>query len=506
MNNHEREAMNERDFNNILERNGSDVPSEDVCTDVTPWRKAMDYVLFGIALCSITLNICGLNYILPTIGMVLSLLGFRTLRKENIWFRNCFILTVIRTAYHFSILILNTTILQKTIFTSQTTSNLTTVNFLLQIAEFFCLWCGLRAVQRKANLSPKAGGAFALIIWYVLMGILSIIRYNNLMIIVSMIIGYIFIIHNIYKHSKELDETRCSIQIISTKVTDLCIVFILVSILIIGCTLGYLFGGSYPMDWNTVDSSEHTKVEKIKNNLVELGFPENILNDLTPEDISACDGALQVVVHTTDTPMENLKLIPTYYDEEENNNTQETDSDTTKFCLTDIGVQLPGKQERWMIVHHFLWTANPGFYGTESIQLWPAYQNDPDGWSSDSKITGRLLYDKNGETMVAPYYSLEKQTFSSDSILWDNQTSTDVFATFSMPRQGKNHRGYVAYSTIAIQDDFFINSWVNYTHQQSWLQYPAMTAMEHRTTYTFDNEAFITVQNAFQFSQDEQWE
>lgn len=39
-----------------------------------------------------------------------------------------------------------------------------------------------------------------------------------------------------------------------------------------------------------------------------------------------------------------------------------------------------------------------------------------------------------------------------------------------------------------------------YTHQQSWLQYPVVTAMEKRLTTTWgDSGVFRTVQDALQF-------
>ena len=47
----------------------------------------MNRILFGMALCAITLNFLCLNYILPAVGTVLLLLGFRTLRRENRWLR-----------------------------------------------------------------------------------------------------------------------------------------------------------------------------------------------------------------------------------------------------------------------------------------------------------------------------------------------------------------------------------------------------------------------------------
>ena len=86
MSNHEWESMNERDFETMLEKSVLDFPPDDVVEDVTPWRKAMSRVLIGMALCAITLNFWCLNYILPAVGMVLSLLGFRSLWRENKWY------------------------------------------------------------------------------------------------------------------------------------------------------------------------------------------------------------------------------------------------------------------------------------------------------------------------------------------------------------------------------------------------------------------------------------
>jgi len=51
---------------------------------VTPWKRAMGRVLAGTALTALGTNLWGLNYLLPGIGLVLMLLGFRLLRREEI--------------------------------------------------------------------------------------------------------------------------------------------------------------------------------------------------------------------------------------------------------------------------------------------------------------------------------------------------------------------------------------------------------------------------------------
>ena len=50
---------------------------------VNPWQTAMSQILWGMGLTTITLNLLYLDYILPALGAVLLVLGFRTLRREN---------------------------------------------------------------------------------------------------------------------------------------------------------------------------------------------------------------------------------------------------------------------------------------------------------------------------------------------------------------------------------------------------------------------------------------
>ena len=153
-----------------------------------------------------------------------------------------------------------------------------------------------------------------------------------------------------------------------------------------------------------------------------------------------------------------------------------------------------------MVFHHFLWTANPGFYGTEAIQIRPAYRSIPEGWAAAGDVTGRVLYDRDGQTFAAPYASLGARTFTANTILWGEQTNTDLFAAFSLPRHGEHCRGYVAYSTTEARDGNILSSGEYYVHQQTWLQYPVVTAMEKRLTAAWgDTGAFRTVQDVLQF-------
>ena len=496
------ETMTDADFEAMLARSVPDTPPEEIVAEVTPWRRAMNRILFGMALCAITLNFLCLNYILPAVGTVLLLLGFRTLRRENRWLGGCFAVTVIRAVYFFATLVLNTTILQSAVFTPAVTTALTVINAVLLLALYFCFWRGLLAVQKKAGLPAQTGGALALIVWYALVCVLAAVHYTGWIVPIAMLVGYGCILRSLCRLSGVLDEAGYAIAPGPVRVTDRCLVLVIAAVLGIGCTLGYLFGGSYRMDWQPVDASTQTQTAATRQQLLDLGFPEAVLNDLTPEDIAACDGALRVVAEVEDYPVNDGRNVLWEACNEENERyyVQDTVFDVKELRLTGVAVQLPGERETWRVYHHFLWTTDPGFYGTEAIQIRPAYRSIPEGWSAAGDVTGRVLHDRDGQTFTASYPTLGRQTYTADSVFFGQRTNSDLFATFSMPRHGEHARGYVAYSTTEALDGNILSSGEYYVHQQTWLQYPVVTAMKKRLTAAWgDTGAFRTVQDVLQF-------
>ena len=199
------------------ENTAQKLPPQNNSTEETLWKKSMNRILVGITLTAITLNFGLLNYIFPTIGTMLLLFGFRALQHENKWFRNCFVISIIRTAYFFVTLILNTTILQSTIYSSTMNSVLPIANLLLQFALFVCLWQGFISIRQKAGLSPHAGSAAALIVWYCLICLLALAHYNGFFIALIMFIAYCRIIYKLNKLSKELEEAGFEIREVPVK-------------------------------------------------------------------------------------------------------------------------------------------------------------------------------------------------------------------------------------------------------------------------------------------------
>lgn len=74
--------LSEKAFEAALQASVPERLPDKAAAAVTPWKRAMGRVLAGMALTGT--NLWGLNYPLPGIGLVLMLLGFRLLRREEI--------------------------------------------------------------------------------------------------------------------------------------------------------------------------------------------------------------------------------------------------------------------------------------------------------------------------------------------------------------------------------------------------------------------------------------
>lgn len=172
-------------------------------------------------------------------------------------------------------------------------------------------------MQEKAGLPQRAKAAIVLLIWYGIMIILGVAQYAGLLVFV-LLIGYVCIIRSLYKLSKELAEAGFVIKTAPIKVAEWKVVAGVLTIVIMGISCGYLFFHSYQMDWKPAVAKEDAKVSEIKEHLIEMGFPKNVLE----EDILACEGALRVVMDVSDHPVNA-------YNRKE-------------LRLTHIAVELPG--------------------------------------------------------------------------------------------------------------------------------------------------------------------
>ena len=464
--------MDEQDFDALLSRSLPELPPEDIVARTVPGKKALNRILIGYFLSTFTINGLGLNLILPVIGQILMLLGFRALQHENRWFSACYVFAVLQAFLRFGKLILDTTIFDLPFEDPQSAANAfyiaLALQVLLTVVSLLCFWRGLRSVQKACGIRSKAIGVLALLAWNLLLCAVFVAQargqfiggYTLLFLLVSLII----ILWMIARQAKALDATGYVLQPAPLRLSDRTLTLIILGILAIGCTCGHLFFSSYDMDWQTVDSTESAATSETKSQLAALGFPEDILDDLTPEDLARCRGAEQVVVDARTLNSEN----PTF------------DNGDYDIRLTNVIVLVPGETPHVVLFTHFSWLSTPKFYGTAALNILPTYEVSAELWRLEDGPTGRILYDDGDDSFVADYHSIEMRTVTSN-LFRNVAPSPSLYASFIFPNQGTRQRGYITYTIAprAILPEGYRQagySQMTYMHQKKRFLYPAETA------------------------------
>lgn len=482
-------------FDELLRDSLPELPPEDVVRQVSPWRRSMYLALAGLALENITINASGLNYILPAVGAFLLVLGLRPLRRENRQLAACWWTVAIRGLLVLVLIIQGATILR---WPEGVDRGVTVLSYGLQLLQIFWLWRGLRAVRQRAGLEPGAGAGGALLVWNILIILLGLVGWRGGLILgLVLVAAYGMILYSLFRLSREMEEAGYELRPAAVRLSDRALAVITGVVVAAGLAAGWLWCGQLPMDWTPLEETGTAETEDIRQELIDLGFPESVLADLSEEDLGDCRGALMVVWDQDDYPVNDGREVVT---REGNTTVYSTVYDVKELRVTGVAVKLPGERERWKVFHHFQWVADPGWWGTEAIQLWPAWHSEM-GWSRDQAVTGRLLCERDGRTWTAPYVFLGPVTYTSNDFFSGTQDRTDIFASFSLPRNGENARGYVTYVTAEILDGCLLNSWMNYVHQTSWRQYPVLTALEmHLKDGWHVDGAFRTIQSQLLFS------
>ena len=467
------QGMNDLDFENMLQEGLSQLPPTDEMTKViTPWRKAMTRILLGVALTTISFQMLQLQYILPTIGLLLMLLGFRTLRKENRWFHACWVISVLRLILSFVALSINATVWQESFYATLFADWLGYGGIVLTGVQLLGLWRGICDIKRKAGRSPRATAGALLFLCYVVISVLGLLEYRSEILFWILLMVYICVLWSLYRLSLELDDCGYVIEAAPVRLDDITFAGSFVLILTVGMSAGYLFFHQYPMEWSPVTEEVSVEAEAVKAELIELGFPERILEDLTEEEILACQGAHQVTVEEEAHPFNEGRQVTI---QNGNVTKQTTVYDVKELQMTCVIVGLPNSRE-WRIFYHFCWDVNPGHYGTEAIQIWPPTVAT-NAWIEENGLYGRILYDDEINTYEAPFYSLG--IYERGTLFSDGDTYYDRVATFSLPRKGERCRGYIVLDVTATEEPIPVSSNYYYIHQTSWCQYPVNTTVEN---------------------------
>ena len=443
------------------------------------WKQTYEKILIGMGLFGITLNFLFLNQILPFLGALLLFTGFRKLRLENRWLKAGYAGAALKVVITIVNIVIGSVLEREKIYVSYVWKVIVFCGGILPVFLMVCLFLGMREELEKRKAEIKNEVLLHIIIWYVVVTVLAVREYEGWILGLAIVAAYIGILVELKNIAEKLEQAEYVLEEHPVRISDGRYAAGAAILTAAGLFVSYTCFGAYHMEWTTANETQDPACEETKAHLLSLGFPEDILHDLKKEDILACKNARQVLLNQSDDLLR--------------------DGDE-RLQLDGVAVELE-QEGQWKVIHHFLWNGNSGFRGTEALQLYPACRERNGGWLEEGGLTGQVLYDKKEISYAADYASLENETYDMGQSwpFYESRETSSIFAEFSMPWRGERCRGYVSYGIREKEKDWWIDSWLNYTHQKSILQYPVMTAAQNRKNGSWtDDPVFITMQDALQ--------
>ena len=293
------------EFDRLLYEGSAQLPPElSELTPPRPWKKSIGQICWGLALITITLNFLGLDIILPAVGSALLWLGLRPLRRENGGFRFAYACATLYAVLRLTNVVLQATPMDHWLVemvggewnTSTGPLPLYTVLrvVLTQLVLVFAvggLWQGLKGVFLQAGQKPRTAVAGGLVILEALTIPIALIGLKGLLLVGPILILWACLILSLRRIGKSLDQAGYTMQPAPMAVSN-------------GLTLGVWLGlhlliiAVLPLLFSRLPAGVQTQVygtttsdSPLRSELLELGFPEDILSRLDDSELARFERA-----------------------------------------------------------------------------------------------------------------------------------------------------------------------------------------------------------------------
>ena len=443
----------------IIENLKEIAPPENEISDINPWKIPINSITWGLILTTIHLNFLYLQYILPTIGVILVFIGFRSLRNENKYFRTIYFAAIVKLVIHLLNIIRVATPLNILNYPELAIGCVLTS---FQIFIFLTFHKALKEVYINAGKTMDSSPLIGATLWTVFAFLLAISPLaETWLAFITMIIFYVLIIKSIFSIGEQLDDTGYLLTYAPVKISDKRfgrIYFAL--IMVIGISFNI--------------SSNHLKLEskefsypnntQLRESFIDMGFPEDVLRYLENSDLELLKDLVDVQVgnellmfdpkeieHVEGT--ENRRMISYTYEPRNKNIDART-----------IFIEMPEKT--LYVMQYFKWIGGNPIW-QDGIMITGNHEIE-----NRAIISSGLFYSKNGGEYMAdfPYLdmeSVERHTF------FGTHWAEPIRGTFSFPIGSQNQGGYVLYRYGTMLDDrYLIASLFEYLHQSNPIRIP----------------------------------
>jgi len=190
--------MSEKDYNfdkQIIEQLSYVTPPEEEIRKTNPWSKPIGFITWGFILTTFKLNIIYLQYILPVIGVIHIFLGFRSLRKENKYFKIAWLLSIIKLSLHLIDLAWISTPLNIMDYPNLIIGS---VMLPFQISMYLVFRAALKETSKKAGRLMETDPLLWASLWTMAAYLIALSPLSNSwLIFIPMVVSYIFIVRSL---------------------------------------------------------------------------------------------------------------------------------------------------------------------------------------------------------------------------------------------------------------------------------------------------------------------
>lgn len=447
--------------------------------DVSPWRSSMGCIVWGIALKTLTLQILYLDDILPTLGCILLVLGFRTLRQENGALRWAYGLSIAAAVMRSACAVLQALPVDVGLTFGY-------VDGALMLGMLIALWRGMIGVSRAAGAEkPSAPAAGALAAFYAVLIPLAFIGLEGWLLVLPVLAVYLVILRNLVKLFRSLENTGYAIHAAPVRLPTAAVLWGYLGLTLAAVVLAMLLGQRYPMDWQP--RADAPQDETIRAELLALGMPRRVLDDLTAEEVAAMSGARAVFVNEDklynqtkyreivmehylgEDPLRVLRYdrtITTKHDDGTRSYTYVYRAfDTLEQTMTSVAVELAGAdgEKHYIVIHHLYYDTQPSSRYTEGMTVWPVWKMES-SWRPGTLCSGRVLCTRRGTAQTAALHGLAYDDRQITGFFGtDRRASFD--AQWTRPSGAGDVRMYMLYDAFCGDDAWVLTSYGNYTRQ-----------------------------------------
>jgi hypothetical protein len=454
-------SANDFDFDRkIIDHRSELYPSEEEIRNMNPWSKPIGLIIWGFILTTLHLNFLYLQYIMPTIGVILLFLGFQSLKHENKYFRAAWILSILKLILQLGNLIKVTTPLNVADY-PELVMGIAMLAF--QIIMFMVFRTALHQVYENAGTVSHSDPLLWASLWTIAAFLIALSPLSHSwLVFIPMVICYVFIVRSLYHLGSEMDDAGYVLTNAPVTISNRTFgwaYFTVALAMVITCCTVYNHLRLEPEEYHPPQSTA------ARQHLLDMSFPEQALQHLSDEDISMISGAVNIEVFR--------ELL--MFDAREVEH-QETEGGSVQVTVTRepgvknieaLTVYMEMPEDMIYILQYFTWQGGQPIW-QDAIQI--LGEHNAKDWRI---VSSGLFYTRKGVDYIADFPRLvcEKRTQTG---IFGTSDLVQIAGALSYPFGSQHQGGYVLYGyrLLADSDKYMTAATLNYVHLSSPLHIP----------------------------------